>query len=604
MMRPVYAVDFETYYDKNMSIEALGLNQYARTTDIYLVAIVGPEVRYVCHPDEAPWFAIADGDWVSHNSGFDRACYRQQLIRSKLPLPEEPKNWFCTASLAVYLRAGRSLKEASLNLLGKEVSKDVREEMKGLSVAKMKLDLASEDLFGQAEGSFYEDVVTYALHDAELCWELWAKFGEQLPESERWLANHTYEMCAKGTPVNVSELEKAKGNLELVLFEALKKLPWCPNGETFSALSPKRLKLECLKNGIEAPISLAQDSDECEAWLDKYSERFPWVSAMRQIRRANIMLKKCMTILNRTDEKGRFNFGLKYYGAHTGRWSGDSGFNVQNMNKEPFEGVDLRKMFIAEPGHKLIIADFAQIEARVLPWLADDSALLEYIKKGVSVYEAHARLTMGYDNPMELKKFDKKLYALAKARVLALGFGCGADKFQAMAKLPMYGSMELSLDECHQIVADYRAKNPKTVALWKKLDSGIKKCVRSDYSVELPSRRVLTYFGVHYRPGAKGRSELVASKDRNKKTFERQYGGVLTENLVQAVARDIFANAIRNVVEAGYEVLFHVHDEIVVHAPVDTPKEEIELLMTTKLPDWAEDLPLGVESVESQEYRK
>jgi hypothetical protein len=600
---PVYAIDFESYYDKHINVEELGLNKYVQTADIYLVAIVGPGVRYVGHPKDAPWDEL-DGDWVSHNAGFDRACFRS-VMRQRYPMRTsvayESTSWHCTSSMSVYLRCGRSLKSAAKNLLGKDAAKDVRKAMKGCTVEQMKM--LRDDMETMFARSLYDDVCAYALHDAELCWELWDKFGDQFPPFERWLANHTYEICAKGVPIDVLGAEAAKSKLELIIFEAKKLLPWCTGGEDDVALSPKALKNQCLLSRIAAPVSLAADSEDCEKWLSQYAEQYPWVGAMRQIRRGNMMLKKIETILSRTN-LGRFNMGLRYFGSHTGRWSGESGFNMQNMNKEPFEGIDLRKLFIAEPGMKLVIFDCCQVEARILRFLAGDYKTLNMIRDGMSIYEVHARRYLNYHGEDELKKVNKKLYSLSKARELALGFQCGAEKFQAMARLPMYGNLELTLDECKFAVADYRAKNACVTHLWRQLDSDMKLCVGSDYDILLPSGRKLTYFDVHYRKGKKFKNELCAAKEKGSKLYDNFYGGKLTENCVQATARDIFAHSFMQVQTAGYEVLWTSHDEAIVHVPVNVPKEEIEKAATSSLPDWASEFPLGIESLETSWYTK
>jgi DNA polymerase len=336
--------------------------------------------------------------------------------------------------------------------------------------------------------------------------------------------------------------------------------------------------------------------------LEEYAEKYPWVLAMRTVRRSNMLLKKIEILIERT-EGTRFNFGLKYYGGHTGRWSGDSGFNVQNMNKETYEGIDLRHLIKAEPDYKFVIADQAQIEARCLPWTVGDEKMMSMIREGVSVYEAHARLTMGYHRPEKLKEFDKKWYALAKARVLALGYGCGPDKFQAMARLDMYGNLDLSITDCRKIVADFRYTNPKIVQFWKKLDDDARMCKNRNYEIYLPSGRSLVYYNVHDRPGNKG-YELCAARQMGSNSYEKLYGGLCCENVIQSIARDLFAWSMKNVVDAGHEVLFSVHDELVVHVPMNVDKAEIEHLMTTNLPDWASDFPLGVESVESPVYLK
>ncbi|MGN0828102.1 MAG: DNA polymerase [Akkermansia sp.] len=106
---------------------------------------------------------------------------------------------------------------------------------------------------------------------------------------------------------------------------------------------------------------------------------------------------------------------------------------MQNLHKGEHHGVDMRALFIPRPGHKFVISDLSQIETRVLLYLAGDTTQLEEIAKGTSPYEAHARASMGWTGG-KLKEEDPGLYALAKARVLGLGFGCGKVRFSDLAK--------------------------------------------------------------------------------------------------------------------------------------------------------------------------
>jgi DNA polymerase len=97
---------------------------------------------------------------------------------------------------------------------------------------------------------------------------------------------------------------------------------------------------------------------------------------------------------------------------------------------------------------------------------------------------------------------------------------------------------------------------------------------------------------------------MWATKEMGSDRLDKIYGGLICENVIQAVARDLFAWSMKNVIDAGYEVLFSVHDELVVQVPEDVDKKIIETLMTTNLPSWAEDFPLAVEAVESKIYLK
>jgi hypothetical protein len=233
-------------------------------------------------------------------------------------------------------------------------------------------------------------------------------------------------MGAEGLMIDKDSVEEGITTLRRQIWEAEQKIPWADTDA--KTLSAKALAIECRNVGIEPPSSLAIDSEECAAWEEKYGDQYPWVGAMRTYRRCNALLKKVENINNRIRPDGRLGYSLMYCGAHTGRFSGGgSGINFQNLPREELFGVNLRGMIVAPKDKKLIIADLAQIEPRVLAWFAEDWETLKMVESGVDIYESHARMTMGYDLDISLKQAAendpkyKKLRQLAKARVLGLG---------------------------------------------------------------------------------------------------------------------------------------------------------------------------------------
>ncbi|MBQ7022299.1 MAG: hypothetical protein IJN29_01880 [Akkermansia sp.] len=502
----IYAIDFETYYDKQVSITTLGIHQYLHHPDcsIYLVSVYSAEAgfSYVGKPDKLDWHQFHGHTFVAHNARFDRACFERLRELGIVPADVQVE-WQCTADLVSALGYGRSLKAAVESVFGVAVNKDTR---------------------------------------ADMCGKTWEDGS---------------------TPI----------------------------------LSPKCLKEECAKAGIPAPISLAQDSEDCAAWEEKYGESFPWVAAMRDYRKANTLKKKLETLESRIKEDGSFAYSLKYIGAHTGRWSGDEGFNIQNMPRVPMFGVDLRKMIIPRPGHTFIISDLSQIEQRVLSWLAGDNDMMEELEKGISVYEAHARATMGYSDPEPLKHKNPDLYRLAKARVLGLGYGAGAAVFVRIAKT--IAGLDISQQQAQQIVSAFRSSNKHITQLWAKLEQAFAVNMgKSCFALPLPSGRKLYYRNLAMTP--KGMSAEVQGK---RFSF---FGGKLTENLTSATARDVLGEILLNLDAAGYRVVMHIHDEVVVEVPtadVDNALIDIHRIMTTA-PEWLEGLPLAAETTTSTFYTK
>ena len=578
-----YAIDFETFYSKQVSVTTLGMDAYLAhpLCDIYMVGIYSQEgeYAYVGPPAQADWVRLNGQHLVAHNSAFDKACFDRLQREGVIPADIQCE-WDCTADLSVFLGAGRSLKEAAHTLLGLDISKQVRADMKGKTYMDAQLEGMADDL-GK-----------YCLGDAKLSYLLWANYAARWPEWERQLSRHTRAMCRHGVAIDREALDKGLQTLGEVMADALQRLPWA---DTAPPLSPAALRKECAKVGIPAPKSLAEDSEDCAAWEADYGARVPWVAGMRDFRKSNTLHKKLKTMESRLTPEGTFPFGLKYFGAHTGRWSGDAGYNVQNLPRVEMYGVDLRAMIVPRPGHVFVVSDLGQIEQRVLSWLAGDNRMMEVLATGVSVYEAHARATMGWTGG-ELKHENPGLYRLAKSRVLGLGYGAGASVFVKIAKI--MAGLDISPSQAEQVVAEFRRTNPLILDLWRKLDNAFRAHEGKDFELPLPSGRSLVYRGIRKAP--KGYSAEVQGK---RVSF---FGGKLAENLTSATARDVLGFIILRLESAGYKVVMHVHDEVVVEVPVEqagTAKDAIHALMTEN-PPWLEGLPLTAETFVTDHYTK
>jgi DNA polymerase I-like protein with 3'-5' exonuclease and polymerase domains len=581
---PTYAIDFESFYSKECTVGDMGAWHYARATDIYLVSIVGDDgLRYVGHPKSAPWVFVNGATWVMHNAAFDLTLLGALIEAEVVPLVIA-RDIFDTADMTAYFGFPRSLKEASHHLLGTEVSKDVRDKMKGKRWETM-------------DAAFRAEVEKYALGDAENTLNLWLKHGDKWPEHERNISRMTRDMTMRGVPVNKAKLEAAAETLEQTSNETRDLLPWHP---ARPALSLHAVRDQCAIEGIWAPDSFAEKEDQAQKWEEEFADKFPWVSAIREHRKANKHLKTIQTMLSRTRPDGRMGYDLKYFGATTGRDSGSGGWNAQNLPRDIVSGVDIRSMIEAPEGKMLVVCDLAQIEARCILWLAGDHATLDLLRTGVDVYEAHARATMGYSDLRPLKEVDKSMRQLAKARVLGLGFGCGAKKFGVVAK--MMAGLDIELAESERIVADYRASNPRIVTLWRKLQATLERSAGANLNVRLPRGRELVYREIKASQG-----EFSGVIPRNGKMMRSKlYGGLLAENITQAFARDIFMDRVSELDRKGYEVIMRIHDEVVClvdEDKADAALKDIEETMATA-PDWCADLPVGAEANLTKSYVK
>lgn len=320
----------------------------------------------------------------------------------------------------------------------------------------------------------------------------------------------------------------------------------------------------------------------------------------------------------------------------------------------------VRTSFVAAPGNRFIVCDAAAIEARIIAWLADEQWRLEVFKTHGKIYEASA--AQMFKVPIE--SIDKKNPLRQKGKIseLALGFGGGTPALEAMGAL----RMGLTEDELQPLVDAWRKANPGIVALWKIMERAAIEAVETGQRVhachnvhfytqkgvlfmQLPSSRCLSYMRPQikintlvqityvedaskvYEKGKKRtlnaamaagvvrtgiavysgepfnvKSLSYEGMNQTTKQWQRQptYGGSLTENACQAIARDCLADAMTRVDAAGYKIILHVHDEIVMEVPEGFGSlEEVEAIMSEPLP-WAPGLPLGADGFESKYYKK
>lgn len=337
---------------------------------------------------------------------------------------------------------------------------------------------------------------------------------------------------------------------------------------------------------------------------------------------------------------------LQFYGAITGRWAGRL-VQVQNLPRNSMNDLDLarhlllkgdyeilellfdsvpdvlsqliRTAFIPSDNSRFIVSDFSAIEARVIAWLAGESWRMKVFNSHGKIYEASAaemfKVPIG-----EITK-DSPLRQKGKISELALGYGGSVGALKAMGAI----NMGLNEEELKPLVDTWRRSNPNIVKLWWDIEDAALRAVRDmeivnmQYGLKfsyrsgilfitLPSGRNLAYI----RP----RIEIDERFNKDKLTYEGiehgtrkwgrvdTYGGKLTENIIQAVARDCLAESMIRLDEAGYKIAFHVHDEVVLDVPKNFGSlEEVEEIMGESI-DWAPGLPLGAEAFESSYYKK
>lgn len=586
-----YAVDFETSYTKDRDIKSLGVIGYLRhpDTDPYLVSIVGPGVEYAGPPELAPWDSVVGSPWVSHNMSFDRAVYAELMRRAPGRYPAPPIEWDCSMDMVAGLQCKRSLKDAMKILEGVSISKAVRDDMRG--VAWKDLDDAGR-----------KEVQDYALGDSRNCHLLWTKYSGEWPDFERQLSRHTAAMGHRGIGVDVPRVAEGIEHLSQRLFETERDIPWLgeldEKGVEVPVSSPKAIVRQCAKLGIPPPASTDVKSPLWERWESQYAETAPFVGLIQRWRKINRVLNVLRSIRTRTID-GICYYELKMCGApHTRRWSGgyesssnvssSSALNIQNLPKEAVEGIDVRRCFIPRPGHKFVISDLSQIEARVILWIAGEEAILAPLRGGADLYDSYSRQALGYRDPRPLAEVDKGLRQLAKTHWLGLGYGMSAGKLADTAR--KYG-FKVSAEEAERSVATFRRGVPRIDRnIWAPLRSALARHhVDGELSIVLPSGRKIRYFDV--RRDGFGFSGVVERGG----TEKNLWFGLLTENMVQGTARDLLGTRILEMDRRGFQLVAHIHDETVNEVPEEGAEEqavEINRIMSTA-PDWAEGLPVA-----------
>ena len=593
-MKHTFALDYETYYDKSCSIRTLGPLGYFSHPDFdaYMVSVVGDEgTNFVGHPKDFDWSVLNGNIVLSHNASFDETLYLYGVEKGWWDTCS-PAEWHCTADMAAYCRLPRSLKGATAELFGLKVDKSTRDNMSGKRWEKM-------------TDEFKKEVSEYALKDSELCLKLWETKKDEWPERERKISMINRKIVQGGIPIDTDLLQKQLVSIKQTLFEAEQNIPWI--GEK-PLLSRAAFDAQCRLVGLEPPTSLAESDEEAQKWLEQHSQNHKWISAVKDWRRINALKKKLESFDYATMPDSRFYGGCMYFGAHTGRFSGSGGnLNLQNLPRSDLFGVNLRHLIKPLDNKRLVVVDLSQIEVRTLCWLAGDKDMMSEIAETEDIYEAFAiRFGMWNQKDGILKKENPSLRHDVKAMVLGCGYGAGAKRFATMSNI--------SEAEAKGRIDTYRNKMTKVTQLWSEYNEDIRgaheasRQLPTEFTVDLPNGRVLNYGLLKKFADKMGQNaQYQATLPRNgKKLPVRLWGGLVAENASQALARDIFSDMLLRIHNAGYKIIMHVHDEVVVEEDIDKADQTIKELITimSTPPEWIPDIPLAAEGSILTRYEK
>ena len=624
----------DTETRSTVDLRRVGAASYARHPSTQVLCVgwaVDHEPVKVWTPDapdlHAEWRTILDSGTpglvlVAHNVGFDA-----NILGYVLGFMTSLEWWTDTACRAAALSLPRRLDDVAM-ALGLKLRKDKEGSKVMLKLSKPRRpSLENKDPFWTpaTKPAEFQALYDYCARDVEVLRELDRRLPELSPtERKVWIV--TEKMNQRGVKVDVAtaklastlvETEQERLEEEYVRITGVRALNPVDSAAWLGLPDVRRATIrEALKQEHEHPVTRT-------ALLLR--ERLSRVTS----------LAKLSAIADQVCSDGRMRGMLLYAGAErTGRWSGRL-FQPQNLPRgdggdpemvfrdlragildltvqDPLAALSgaLRGLFLGP----FAVSDYRQIEARVLAWLAGEAELLRNFATGADVYKDMAASIYGYGK--DLKLVTKAQRFIGKTTILGCGYGMGWQKFQtAMAE---NNEVVLSNDMAQRIITAYREKFPKVPALWRRVETAVKhllverrehiqitphlsggittKAGLNVLFIQLPSGRRVYYVDPMLRHG----SIRYRGREAGGWGWVDSWGGKLVENVTQAVSRDLMAEAMVRVDEAGHRLVLCVHDELVTEAT--DAKALHEAMIQT--PDWAAGLPVDVESFHAPRYRK
>ena len=642
----ILVIDFETRWDrKEYTLSKMTTEQYIRdprfkafgccikTYDV-------PGTVWVSHKDLVDTFNTIDWSTtavLAHNAQFDVAILSYVY-------GHQPCFIFDSLSMARALRGvevGNSLAKLA-NEFGLPPKGQAVHSTDGLE------ELTHEIEFELAE---------YCKHDTFLCEEVFKRLIKDYPAKELRLIDLTLKMFTNPVleldqeMLREALMEESTKRTELLNRLGIEEATLASNDKFASVLSkmgiapPKKISKT---TGKEA-LALAKNDAHFQALLNSDNEDVALLCEARLAVKSTLERTRAQRFLD-ISERGRLPVPLNYYGAHTGRWSASkgSGLNLQNLKRGSF----LRKSIQAPAGYSLVVCDLAQIEPRVLAWMCDYTDLLEIFASGKDAYAQFGAQMFGI--PGLSKESHSDLRQSAKSALLGCGYGLGWASFAAQLLTGFLGAPPTRYDKAFakqlgvgaefvnefisyqpylermkdiphtctepeltvhcvsakKIIDKYRDAAQPVKTFWEMCDALIKrslvegkpythKCLTFEKErIVLPSGLALRYPQLSGVADEKGRIQWTYGDDKKK-----LYGGKLTENIVQAVARCVMTDGMLRI-QKQYPCVLTVHDEVVALVP-ESEADDAEnwvLAQMTMVPKYMPGIPLGAEAGHAKRY--
>ncbi len=574
---------------------------------------------------------------TAFNAQFERVC-----LSKHLGILLDPSSWYCTAVQAAELSLPSSLADVGAALgLERQKMTEGKELIKYFCVSCKPTKSnggRTRNMPGDApeKWALFKE---YCKRDVDVERQI-AKKLEMYPisESEHRLYVLDQRINDRGVLVDLSLAQQA------IKINSIQTAVATEQAYTLTGLenpnSVAQLKAWLTENGVEieslSKKAVAALADETDGDIQEMLHL--------RLLMSKTSVKKYEAVMRSVCKDNRVRGMMRFCGAsRTGRWSGnilqpqnlpqnhlpdltlardivkDGDFEMLNMTFGNVPNVLselIRTVLIPKSKYRFIVADFSAIEARVLSWLAGEQWRLDTFRNGGDIYCASA--SQMFRVPVEKHGVNGHLRQKGKISELACGYGGSVGALKNM------GAVEMGVpeDELQGLINDWRNANPHIVKLWTEVGNTAMKAIkektivslgklvfmyeRGILFIRLPSGRRLSYIKPRIGTNRFGGDSITYMGVGASKKWERleTFGGKLVENIVQAIARDLLASAMMNVANAGYDIVFHVHDEIIAEVPDGQGSVDEMCMLMSINPDWADGIPLIADGYECEYYRK